>query len=560
MKNPFEYMKTQRIFITIKYYGLNDLATHLEIKSIHDNLSFFENFYDKYHLTQINDIDDYCSYLLAEKFAKMTEVVPLLTFKEDKYVISKLAEEAKNLSEQIGEKDIIKFINSSYKEIFEQNTNDLLRRELIEISVDYILLFKNGINQNVFEYICENFSYIILNNYDDFECILDRNSNLFLKTFSDKNISELELSNFSTMLDVFSYIYNKRNSNLKPEVEKLIPLLSNDIEKLAKSTTIENVIRNEHNIKLFYDFLKRIKHINANKFEEIYKNISKLSSESIKQNGHVSSFAIPRSLFLDMIHEDIPISIKILKITHTPVSNTNKWDARLNKPPKVSNSIIDLVSTNIPTDKYFTISHQQNLNIDLMVGSALIREILSDPQVFEEYLSGYYEILNFIASTINDDGNLLSDFKLLAQMLNNIFVLPNETDKLITQSLCYGAAMFTCTYSEKILRTIFKSIHKNDMYIPFNKATLGQLLSDGRQELADILGEYQLKHLRFFFCGEKNSDVGFDYRNKLAHWNQINACELAPIFICKLFYLLTSIINSIYIYFSDKSENKSTDG
>lgn len=559
MKNPFEDMKAQGIFIGIKYYGINDLATRSEIKSIHDNLSFFENFYEKYPLTQISNIDDYCSYLLAKKFSEMSKVIPLLTFEEDKCAISKLADEAKTSYEKINNGDIIKFINSSYKEIFEQNDYNLFRHELIEISVDYILVFKTGIDHNVFEYICENFSYIILNEYDEFECILEKDSDLFLKAFSNKNISEHKLYNFSKMLDVFSYIYNKNDSNLKSEVEKLIPLLSADVENLAKSTTIENVIRNEHIIKSFYDFLKRIKHIDANKFEEIYKNISKLLSENIKRNGSVSSFAVSRKIFLDMIHEDIPVSVKILKITHAYDPNANKWNPRLNKPPKVSNSIIDLVSTNIPTDKYFTVSHQQKLDIDIMLGSRIIFEILSDPQVFEKYLFGYYEILNFIATTINDDSNLLSDFELLAQMLNNIFVLPNETDKFIIQSICYGTAMFTCAYSEKILRVIFKSIHKNDMYIPFNKATLGQLLSDDRKELVDILGEYQLKHLRFFLCGEKNSDVGFDYRNKLAHWNQMNADELSPIFICKLFYLLTSIINSIYIYFLNQIESKSSE-
>lgn len=554
MKNPFEDMKSQGIFIGIKYYGLNDCATGLEIKSIHDNLSFFENFYDKYTLTQINDIDDYCKYLLAEKFAQMTEVIPLLTFERDKCVISKLADDAKACCEKIEKGNIIKFINSSHKEIFEQNTYNLFRHELIEISVDYILLFKNAINQNVFGYICENFGYIILNRFYDFEHILDNNLNLFLKTFSDKNIKELELSNFSTMLEIFSYIYSKKKSNLKPEVERLILLLSDDIEKLAKSTTNENVIRNEHNIKLFYDFLKRIKHINANKFESIYKNISKLSKENINRTIPIYSFEIPRCLLLDIIHEDSQINIKILKITHIQNFNTSKWNAYLNKPPVVNNSIIDLVSTNISTDEYFTFSHQLNLNKNVLSGGILIKEILSDPKVFEEYLLGYYKIINFIASTINDYDNLLSDFELLAQMLCNTFILPNGTDELIIHSICYGSAMFICTYAEKILRVIFKFIHKNDMYIPFNKATLGQLLSDDRQELADILGEYQLKHLRFFFCGEKNSDVGYGYRNKLAHWNQMNSDELSPIFICKLFYLLTSIINSIYIYFLNESE------
>ena len=128
-------------------------------------------------------------------------------------------------------------------------------------------------------------------------------------------------------------------------------------------------------------------------------------------------------------------------------------------------------------------------------------------------------------------------------------------DKNIIQSLCYGTAMYICAFVEKLLRTIYIALKQNEIYIPVNKTTLGYLLSDGVEPFTEIFGEYPLKHLRFLFCTDKDNDVGYNYRNKLAHWNNINKRYLNIELVEILFYLLTTIIDSLYVYFELLDEN-----
>lgn len=175
-------------------------------------------------------------------------------------------------------------------------------------------------------------------------------------------------------------------------------------------------------------------------------------------------------------------------------------------------------------------------------------------KIINEYLEGYYVIIELISiETDYDVDELLADIELLAQMMGNIFCLPSNSDKIIIHSMCYGAAMFICAFSEKILRLCYFNKMKNDTYIPLNKATIGMLLDVKNPVTVKILGEYQTKHLNFFFGQDTDGVVGRSYRNRLAHWNDISDDDLTPDLICKLFYLFTCIINSVSLYYNKKN-------
>ena len=125
---------------------------------------------------------------------------------------------------------------------------------------------------------------------------------------------------------------------------------------------------------------------------------------------------------------------------------------------------------------------------------------------------------------------------------------------LLVHSLCYGAAVFIRAFSEKILRLCYFEEMKDSIYIPLNKSTIGNLLSDGNEAMTKILGKYQLKHLNYYLGQDKDGNVGMSYRNRLAHWAEINENYLTQQLVCQLFYLFTCIINPISLYYNKRSK------
>lgn len=214
-----------------------------------------------------------------------------------------------------------------------------------------------------------------------------------------------------------------------------------------------------------------------------------------------------------------------------------------------------MVSTNIPTNEYFTFSHQRFLDSIVTVGAVTIHTIFTNKDITNEYLNGFFDLVDCIAiETKSDVDELASDYELMTQMVGNIFSLPVDTDRLLVHSLCYGAAVFICAFSEKLLRLCYFEEMKESIYIPLNKSTIGNLLSDGNEAMTKILGKYQLKHLNYYLGQDKDGNVGMSYRNRLAHWAEINENYLTPQLVCQLFYLFTCIINSLSLYYNKRNE------
>ena len=142
---------------------------------------------------------------------------------------------------------------------------------------------------------------------------------------------------------------------------------------------------------------------------------------------------------------------------------------------------------------------------------------------------------------------------LLVQMLNNVFHsdINGNDDGRIISSICYGAAMYTCAFTEKLLRSVYVSLLQKERYIQENKLTLGELLSRDNDLFKKIFGEYQLRHFNYFFCVDKEgTNVGYNFRNRLAHLSDDSNELFSYEYVSKLFYLFISIVNSLCLYFS----------
>ena len=464
--------------------------------------------------------------------------------------------DAKATKANISKKDLIKFINSSYQTLLTHVNDDYGVTDVCESTIDLIAEYLRGIIADVKKYICQNMGHIVINRFDDFEQILIDNPDLFDDLFQRYSLSQIQKYGMRNTLNVITHLYKKKGAPLQNKADSLIRSVSNDVEALFKTLNTNNVMGNDITIREYIKFLRKIQHIDANRFESIQHDLDKLLHQAIIQNGHTFSTKLPADEIKALITSDKPLFERMILLTQTFDDETKKYRGAFDLPPNNDGSLIDMVSTNIPTNEYFTFSHQKYLETILLIGELSIHFILSDNKLFNEYLGGYNELIKKIAEdTHGDTDELTSDFSLLIQMLSNIFCLQKDTNETIVHSLCYGAAVFICAFSEKILRLCYFEEMKDFEYIPLNKATIGTLLSDNNAAMVKILGKYQIKHLNFFLGQDKDGLVGKSYRNRLAHWNEFNQNLLTPQLICKLFYLLTCIITSVILYYLSEEDN-----
>lgn len=550
-----EELIQMKLSFSAKYFEGNDFATNFEIKQIIENDSFFKTLFTRYPVTNIDTIEDYFNYLFASKIICFENNIPTLINDEHKELLNQIISDAKNIIIAIKKGCIIKFINTSYQTLLVHSFEPYGISEVFDATIELITKYGNGISFDVKQYVFSKCGNTVIQHFDDFEGILKANPELFDNLFPEYRLESIRGYSFKNTLNVIAHLRQNPNSSFFEKTELWIKSISNDVEELAKTLNTDNVLLHDQTIRNYVTFLRRIQHIDANRFEKVQHDLDKLLSESVLKNGHTFSMEIPTDKIKAMLASKQPIYRRILNITHTPDMVSLIWRSNLDKPPENKNSFIDMVSTNIPTNEYFTFSHQRFLDSIVTVGAVTIHTIFTNKNITNEYLNGFFDLVDCIAiETKSDVDELASDYELMTQMVGNIFSLPVDTDRLLVHSLCYGAAVFICAFSEKLLRLCYFEEMKESIYIPLNKSTIGNLLSDGNEAMTKILGKYQLKHLNYYLGQDKDGNVGMSYRNRLAHWAEINENYLTPQLVCQLFYLFTCIINSLSLYYNKRNE------
>lgn len=537
------------------YFEGNDFATNFEIKQIIENKTYFETLFTRFKVNSIDTVDDYYNYLFASKIICFENNISTLINDEHKELLNQIISDAKNSIVTIKKGDIIKFINTFYQTLLVHSYEPYGISEVFDATIELITKYGNGISLDVKQYVLSKYGNTVIQHFDAFEGILKANPELFDNLFPEYRLESIRGYSFKNTLNVIAHLRQNPNSSFFEKTELWIKSISNDVEELAKILNTDNVLLHDQTIRNYVTFLRRIQHIDANRFEKVQHDLDKLLSESVLKNGHTFSMEIPTDKIKAMLASKQPIYRKILNITHTPDMVSLIWRSNLDKPPENKNSFIDMVSTNIPTNEYFTFSHQRFLDSIVTVGAVTIHTIFTNKDITNEYLNGFFDLVDCIAiETKSDVDELASDYELMTQMVGNIFSLPVDTDRLLVHSLCYGAAVFICAFSEKLLRLCYFEEMKESIYIPLNKSTIGNLLSDGNEAMTKILGKYQLKHLNYYLGQDKDGNVGMSYRNRLAHWAEINENYLTPQLVCQLFYLFTCIINSLSLYYNKRNE------
>ena len=264
------------------------------------------------------------------------------------------------------------------------------------------------------------------------------------------------------------------------------------------------------------------------------------------------SFEIPTERILKEIKKskkNLNWQFSMLSLTHSidKTNSTLKCISRLAVASKGNQGLIDFASSNIPSDDYFTRSHQEWLRVSMSVGAATVHAIWHDQELYPDFIQWHISFLSFISKQICCTEDLEEDMKILVSMLQPV-LLSNDRDKEALKPLCYGAGMFICAMIEKLLRSFYIYLLKNKIYVPPTSATLGALLSEHNQEMVNAFGEDHLKNIAYFISTVGDKKIGLNIRNSLAHWIGMHATDLSSMLIAELFYLYTDVVNTLYWY------------
>lgn len=552
-----EELKKKNIVISLQVFEPNDLSIGWEVQSIIDNPDIFDNFYSKYPLSHIVKIEDYYLYLLSLKLQSLANSISRINSEEHKEIVANICAAATESVQNVSVGEVVKYINNNTQEIFESEHSS---PDIRAVTIDLISKYNRGIGREVFIYLCKTHSYFFIERFENFESVFDQDLELFKVLFPLETFEKYYPYRINEVFEIWFHIIMKGNATLKDYINSIIPAIFDKMVILATTATLDNVIRIEGPIRKFHYFLKKIYNPLANKFSPHAKAVEQLVSQSINEHGYTFKYEIPVGKMIEEWKKTDHGEIRLLMITHILTRSNNNYDFSSNLSEKTPSKsvIIDIVSTNIPTDSYYTVSHQQNLEIISSLETGMISGILNNPETKEDYYGLVYSAITFIAEQMSAvEEGLIQDAEMLLTMIQ-LIIDNREAEEKILQSLCYSASIFICTYIEKILRFLYIDITKERFYVPANRATLGELLTVDNKDILRIFGEHHIKGLSFFLLQTPQKGIGRNIRNNLAHWSCISVNELTPIFVARLIWIFTDILNTVFWFYLKGTEEVST--
>lgn len=559
MGNILSYMKDNDYNIHIKYYGVNDFGTEHDLKSIIKGKDLLKSYYNKERTEEEFNFDSYVDYLVLEKIIKMEEIIPIITNQDNQNTMENLIEDLKPIYHEVDKGKQIKFINLNIEDIF-LNYKDYFH--IREVTLEKIIEFQSGIDKEVFIYLIRNHFFIVIDNYENLQKIIEKNEKI-ARVFFDENILRKNIIyRLEVICEIVISASRRKGKGFQNLLQNAVKIILEYGEEVIDKLNENNIMRHHNIVKCIYRFTQELKLLEANKFEKYMEEADKLLGDHLNENGlTIELDSKLQDSIKELIDErikdlksDISWQLKLLILTHE--KSIGNMDSILNQPPKREEaSILDYVSTNIDTDEYFTFSHRDRLEISMRLGSTILYKALRDKKAFDELHSSFYMAFNYITDELSYyREDILDDLGLLFVMLEKLFIESENVDKYDRQSQSYGLSMFICALTEKILRITYKYIQQDEEYVSSQRGTMGSYINPNNKVMSRVLGDYQIKHLQFYFLQTDDSKIGFNYRNKLAHWNGIFNNECNEILVCRLFFLFLNVFNSILCYLFKESE------
>ena len=549
-------------YISYKFYGIKDLSTGFDVKFVIDNHDILKNtFASVPRIVTIEHLDELRLFFLAKKISDMEEIIPYINSNENKAIAQDLITICHKYYNGIGKGVIIKYVNKSYRRIFNKNKLD---HALVDVVLDFIFENNKGIKKSVWMFLADEYGYRLLNEYTKIKKVLLRNGygsamlDKMVKIENPTSLIEYHLNDvFSVLSDIL--LNHKENDKLTRVAEQKTNQIYNIVDNLNEDDITERDLLIKDSIYgNLLDFLRRIKDKRANKFsQKVNEQKNKLESW-LKSNGKTIQYEIPVGEIVNEWRKIENWELRLLNLTHN-IHKENDGSIRVLsrltecERPK---SFLDFCSTNMPTSEYFTYSRQLALQTYSNVGSGTIFAILLNDNDTEEYYRLLASAIHHIQSHSKSTRakSISTDIDLLA---SNIETIRKNKDKGDVKPFYYGASMMACALSEKLLKILYEDIMIDEQYLSSDSLELWSLLdsSNKKNPLIAIFGVNHLKHLAYFLCKDGNNQVGYGIRNSLAHLSDNIEEKLSDHLLSQLLWILTDILNTAFWYYASNTRN-----
>lgn len=547
-------------YTSYKFYGIKDLSAGFDVKFIMDNHDFLKDIFATIPTkTTIESLDEFRLFFLAKKIGDMEEIIPYINTDENKTIAKDLALTCRKYYEGIGQGAVAKYINKSYKCIFNKNKLD---HALADVALEFIYGHNNGIKKPVWMFLADEYGYRLLNEYTKIKKVLLANDygsamlDKMIKIENPNNLIEYHLNDvFNALSDI---VLNCKDNKLKQVAEQKTNCIYNIIDNLNKNDITERDLLIKDGIyRELLNYLRKIKDKRANEFSQKTEELSNKLNEWLKTNGKTVSYEIPVGEIVNMWRKDEHWESRLLSLTHnfhkSDNGNNVRVFSRLEECEK-PDSILDFCSVNVPTDEYLTYSRQLALQMQSNVGGGTIFAILLNDDDAKEYYkliaSAIYHIQDIAKS--NRKKTLSTDTDMLISNVETIRKNKNKTD---VKAIYYGTAMLACALSEKILKIVYEDLTMDMQYVSTDSLELGSLLNSDDKEnpLIPIFGTNHLKHLAFFLSKVGDNRVGHGTRNSLAHLSDNIEDRLGDQLISQLLWIFTDILNTAFWHYASKT-------
>lgn len=544
--NIIKLLKDHNVTSKIRYYGINDMATGFEVKNIIENIELISNYLKEIKCT-ITTLDEYIDYLYLRCMSKYEEIIP--DVREDiRDDFSKQIFKMKKIYSKYEQRDLAQFIKANYKGILSEEFEGLyLKHEVIDYTIEFILqyCFKE---KEIMKYVITNFSYKVYDNFDSFKKIFNNSENLeYYELLLTEELMKKDM--VYRLTEIKKVLSTLKLQDLKKYNEKVDILV-----KLAKeenfNTSVDKVMATYTRVENMKKVLADLEHKSFYEFEKELKTQKEILDEYLKKHGHSTKFEISIKPIV-VVYEDETKEWyqKSLIITHSrDKKNKKKLISNLDYTIRYceKSQIMDLISTNIPSDDKFTYSVINNLYISMMQGKYSINYMIHDDNRLNDLLSYIFSGVN----TYFKENSLyynIEHFELDLNMLFNAITefkqASTDKDEIKTKWLIYSISSQLHAIIEKILRYIYYDKTKENKYVSSKHAVLHNLVAS--PEVIEVIGENNCACIDYYLLN--CNGIGKKTRNDFAHYNEEMYDKLIYDTILESLYLLLVISNTLLL-------------
>lgn len=507
--------------IDLVFPGINDLSTAYYVKCIIDDkdklVSIVENI-----PTEINNEDDAFCYLFIKFLSEMSKAVPYVNpkFQDDYLCVIKIASDKEK---EFGLRTVPQYIEENLDRLLE---NSYLKNGLLHQFDINVNIIKRSTIETI---LTKEFQHIVSSFKIYCNRIISDNGLLSLYV-SEDSFSKAGMYSVEYLRSIIE-VYNKTKNSSRNLFEPISNIITCKCEKLTEE--IEKGESIDFNLlELYVQYLRKINRC-SQRSRDILKERRRYEEKYLVEHGEIIEHDVEiGKIVKDLLHDGGLLGLK-LRITHY---NEGDGIKSCFEQKRSDTAFTDAFYAGKKSE-YFTGSRQDTIYQITNMGA---------------------NIILYLANTVSREELLHADTQLVAKLFNNIqnielcteILQMYDEDYEVLRSECsfqsiYGSCMYTISMTEKLLRTFVSVNEDANRY-----DNLSRLLDD--PFLNDALGKDLIKGIQY--CLSTQDGIGWDWRNRIAHWDHITREDINHYTMSLFLYLFNCSLNSILFYYWKKQK------